>query len=262
MSTINLRHNANKTMFWDLRAKDLEEQVLMPIQNQVEMGMTDLHALETKLSQLSYYPSLFKDAFGTTDVTSDRISKALAQFLRSIYSLNSKYDVGMGNNFANFSASESAGKAIFMRTCGFCHSNTEDISSADFVSLLNISVTSKHISALGLGALNNGLDEIPTDRGFGATINDHAFDGLFKMTTLRNIELTAPYMHDGRFKTLEEVVNFYSEGIKHTANTSIQIPPGAGFQFSASDKANLVAFLKTLTDNTVTTDVKYSSPFK
>lgn len=262
MNIINLRHYAPKNMFWDVRAKDLEEQVLMPIQNQVEMGITDLHQLESKLAQLSYYPSLFKDAFGSTDVTSDRISKALSQFIRSIYSVNSKYDVGMGNNFANFSASELSGKALFLSRCSECHGGLSNSIEANSATFLSISIPSANIFSGTPGVAVNGLDDVFKDRGYGATINNPAADGAFKVPMLRNIELTAPYMHDGRFNTLEEVVNFYSEGIKHTANTGIQIPPGVGFQFTASEKANVVAFLKTLTDNTVTTDVKYSTPFK
>ncbi|MBS1512984.1 MAG: c-type cytochrome [Bacteroidetes bacterium] len=260
MSIINLRHYAQKKMFWDMRAADIETQVLLPIQNHIEMGITDLHSLETKLAQLSYYPSLFKDAFGTTDVTSDRISKALSQFVRSIASFNSRYDDGMGNNFANFTASENNGKTLFMSRCTECHGGLLSNTAAAFNAFINVSVPSQNIT-MGPGVANNGLEFPFVDKGIGAVTNNPALDGGFKIPMLRNIELTAPYMHDGRFATLEAVLDFYSDNVKTTPNLGVQIPVG-GFKFTAQEKTDIVAFLKTLTDRSVTTDVKYSNPFK
>jgi cytochrome c peroxidase len=113
---------------------------------------------------------------------------------------------------------------------------------------------------------NNGLDLATIDRGFGAIANNTALDATFKVGSLRNVELTAPFMHDGRFSTLEEVVEHYSTGIKNHPNLSpqLRLPNGNPrlINLTAPDKAALVAFLKTLTDRTVTTDTKYSSPFK
>ncbi|HEX4875891.1 MAG TPA: cytochrome-c peroxidase, partial [Chitinophagaceae bacterium] len=105
-----------------------------------------------------------------------------------------------------------------------------------------------------------------TDRGFGAVVNNTNLDATFKVTSLRNVELTPPYMHDGRFNTLEEVVEHYSSGVKNHPNLSpqLRLPNGQPrlANLTVQDKAALVAFLKTLTDNTLATETKYSNPFK
>jgi len=110
------------------------------------------------------------------------------------------------------------------------------------------------------------LDLIPTDNGVGAALGIANRNGEFKVTTLRNVELTAPYMHDGRFKTLEEVVEHYSSGVKNHPNLSppLRAPNGAvvNRNFSEAEKAALVAFMKTLTDRTLATEAKYSNPFR
>jgi len=104
------------------------------------------------------------------------------------------------------------------------------------------------------------------DRGFGGVTNNPVNDAQFKATTLRNVELTAPYMHDGRFNTLEEVVEHYSTGVKNHPTLSPQLRLLNGqprnINLSPADKAALVAFLKTLTDQNLVSDVKYSNPFK
>jgi len=258
MTLINARFYTPGSFFWDQRAATLEAQVVAPIQDLVEMGMT-LPALETKLSALAYYPPLFKKAFGNETINSDLISKALSQFVRSIVSYQSKYDAGRATLpanpapapnavFANFTAQENRGKELFLTPangCAACH-GTETF----------VAPTEK----------NNGIDMSTVDRGFGAVSNNPNQDATFKVTTLRNVELTAPYMHDGRFKTLEEVVEHYSTGVKNHPNLSPQmkLPNGQPrlLNLSAPDKAALVAFLKTLTDRTVGTDMKYTNPFR
>jgi len=258
MSLINAMYYPNGRFFWDQRAASLEEQVLIPVQDMVEMGMT-LPALEAKLKNLAYYPSLFRNAFGDTVITSGRISLALSQFVRSIVSYRSKYDAGRGTlppnpapppnaPFPNFTAQENRGKEIFLSPiggCAPCHGSETFTAPQE---------------------KNNGLDMATTDRGFGAVTNNTGLDATFKVTTLRNVELTAPYMHDGRFTTLEQVVEHYSTGVKNHPNLSpqLQLPNGMPrlANLSPEDKAALVAFLKTLTDNTIATDVKYSNPFK
>ncbi|MBI5856685.1 MAG: c-type cytochrome [Sphingobacteriales bacterium] len=258
MPLTDAKYYPNGRFFWDQRAATLEDQVLMPIQDLVEMGMT-LPALETKLKGLAYYPSLFTKAFGDATITSDRISKALSQFVRSIVSYQSKYDAGRSTYptapapppnavFPNFTAQENRGKEIFLSpqsACAACHGSETFTAPQE---------------------KNNGLDLTTIDRGFGAVVNNTALDATFKVGSLRNVELTAPYMHDGRFTTLEEVIEHYSSGVRNHPNLSPQLKlpngqPRLG-NFSPQDKAALVAFLKTLTDLSVTTDVKYSSPFK
>jgi cytochrome c peroxidase len=258
MTLVNAKYYPNGRFFWDQRAVSLEAQVLGPIQDAVEMGMS-LPALEAKLNALPYYAPLFQKAFGDGTVTSNRISLALAQFVRSIISYQSKYDAGRANfpagpgpapntPFPNFTAQENRGKEIFMSPIGGCQPchGSETFTAPQ--------------------EKNNGLDAVTTDRGFGAVLNNANFDGTFKVGSLRNIELTAPYMHDGRFATLEQVVEHYNSGVQNHPNLSpqLRLPNGQVrlLNLNNQDKAALVAFLKTLTDQTVSTDIKYSNPFK
>lgn len=260
MPLINSRFYQRGRFFWDERAGTLEEQVLMPFQDPVEMGMT-LNQVVSTVQQQSYYPNLFEKAFGTSEITSDKISKALAQFVRSIVSHSSKYDNGRatsttpGANFSNFTAEENLGKSIFFRTipngggaCFACHT-TEAFVSAN------------------PGPQNNGLDAFTTtDLGAGAVFPNPIFIGRFKTTSLRDIDVTAPYMHDGRFTTLEEVVEHYNSGIQNHPTLSPALLDVNGnavrLNFTEVQKAALVAFLKTLTDSNVATEPKWSNPFR
>ncbi len=254
MGLTSARYYPRRSFFWDERAATLEDQVLQPIQNEVEMGMT-LPALVTKLSGEAYYAELFTAAFGDATITSGRISLALAQFVRSIVSSNSKYDQGVATNFANFTAEEQLGRQIFTgqvgnATCLACHGTDNFVPG-------NLN--------------NNGLENPSVDRGVGAITGNPADDGKFKVPSLRNIELTAPYMHDGRHATLEQVVEFYNSGVQPHPNLSAPLrnPPGspaAGqprrLNLTTAQKAALVAFLKTLTDRTVTSDERFAGPFR
>lgn len=258
MSLVNAKYYFNGKFFWDQRAATLEQQVLMPVQDLVEMGIT-LDELVKRVQEQPYYRSLFTQAFGNSTVTSDLISKALAQFVRSIISYQSKYDQGRSTfpplqallpdtPFPNFTTQENRGKAIFLAPIGGCipcH-GSETFIAPD--------------------VKNNGLDATITDPGYGAVSNIPATRGLFKVTSLRNVELTAPYMHDGRFSTLEQVVEHYNSGVKAHPNLAFELRSPNGqprlMNLSVDDKAALVAFLKTLTDTNVTMDVKYSNPFR
>ena len=259
MTLINSRWYQRGRFFWDERAETLEDQVLMPFQDSIEMGLT-LSELDSIVTAQSYYSDLFEDAFGDDDINTDRIAKALAQFVRSIVSYDSKYDTGRaqvsgpGPNFPNFTTEENEGKQLFLQTipngggaCFGCHT-TEAFVSAN------------------PGPQNNGLDLVTTDPGAGTTFpNNPIFDGRFKTSSLRNIELTAPYMHDGRFATLEDVVEHYNSGIQAHPTLSAALTDDNGdpvqLNFTDIQKAALVAFLKTLTDNSIATDVKFSDPF-
>jgi cytochrome c peroxidase len=260
MTLINARFYQRGRFFWDERASTLEEQVLMPFQDPVEMGMTTEQVVSTVQAQ-SYYPDLFEEAFDSRDVSSDRISKALAQFVRSIVSFSSKYDEGRslspspGANFPNFTDEENLGKRIFFQTipngggaCFGCHTTEAFISANP-------------------GPQNNGLDASSTDDlGAGEVFTNPIFVGRFKSTSLRNIELTAPYMHDGRFSTLEEVVEHYNSGIQNHPTLSPALKDDDGnpvrLNLTTSEKSALVAFLKTLTDISLESEEKWSNPFK
>lgn len=258
MGLANARYYPNGRFFWDERAATLEAQTLLPIQDHTEMGMT-LDSLEKRLSKLAYYSSLFNNAFGNTTITSDKISKALSQYVRSIVSYQSKYDDGRATfapnvapggaaSFPNFTTEENRGKELFFSpqiACAACH-GTETFTSA--------------------AAKNNGLDATTTDAGVGGITGNPNQNALFKANSIKNIELTAPYMHDGRFTTLEQVVEHYNSGVKAHPNLDPVLKDPLGnprrLNLSVADKAALVAFLKTLTDRKLCSDEKFANPFK
>ncbi|MDM7860487.1 cytochrome c peroxidase [Alteromonas sp. ASW11-36] len=258
MTLINARYYQRGRFFWDERATTLEEQVLQPFQDPVEMGMS-LDEVVAAVAARDFYPELFTNAFGSSEVTSERIALALAQFVRSIVSYSSRYDEGRamanapGDDFFNFTAQENLGKNLFLQNipnggagCFGCHT-TEAFVSAN------------------PGPMNNGLDLATTDEGAGAVFNNPIFEGRFKTSSLRSIELTAPYMHDGRFATLEEVVEHYNSGVQAhpTLSPALTDQNGDPIRLNLTDeqKAALVAFLKTLTDESISREVKWSDPF-
>jgi cytochrome c peroxidase len=219
MNVLNVRFYQSGKMFWDERAATLEEQVLQPIQNDVEMGMT-LPALVTKLSAKTYYPDLFKNAFGTTEVTTDRISKALAQFVRSIVTYQAKYD-RVKQGLETFTAQEAQGEQLFLTggaACGGCHRPP-------------MFLTSNPAAPFTL------LD--PADRG----INN---EGRFKSGSLRNISNVSSLFHNGSVPSLAAMLasNIPAHGV----------PP--------QNRAPILAFMQTLNDATIATDVKFSNPFR
>ncbi len=257
-------------MFWDRRESTVRTMSLNPVQNHIEMGMENLTFLEKKLAQLDYYAPLFKEAYGTTNVTSANISDAMTAFLRSMVSWDSKFDQGMKNKFANLTSEEKQGMDIFMGknvdlsgaltfgtvatgACNNCHSAPMFNDGNTVNAYYDIDFFTGSIT----GGIDIGLDKQSKDPG--------AKDGGFKIPTLRNVELTGPYMHDGRFKTLEEVIDFYSEGIQDSEKLSSRLRGDDGkpkkFNFTPAEKKALVAFMKTLTDKTFVTDTKYSNPF-
>lgn len=249
MGLSNARWYQRRHFFWDERANTLEDQVLGPIQNPIEMGMT-LDAAVERIAAEPFYTNLFATTFGSPGIDTNRISRALAQFIRSIISVQSKYDAGVVVNFANFTAQENLGRQIFLgqvgnATCAACHGTDNFVPGPT----LN----------------NNGLEFPYVDTGVGGVTGNAVDLGKFKVPSLRNIELTAPYMHDGRFTNLEQVVEFYNSGVVDNPNLSppLRNPNGTvrRLNLTPAQKNALVAFLKTLTDPNVATDVKYSDPF-
>jgi cytochrome c peroxidase len=248
-SLVNLRYYQRGRFFWDERAKTLEDQVLMPMQSKLEMGQ-DLTKLLDVLAKDNSYPVLFEKAFGDSKITNDRVAKALAQFIRSMVSYQSKYDKGLAKvdsireEFPSFTAQENSGRAQFVQRCATCH--LPGGQSTHF--FMN-------------NPLNNGLDAdvIKTDGGVGdVTLNPRQL-GLFKSPSLRNVEFTGPYMHDGRLATLEAVIDHYGKGVKNHPNLDGRARRG---NINATQKAALVAFLKTLSDTQFITDPKFSDPFQ
>lgn len=251
MALVNARYYVSGKFFWDERATSLEKQVLEPIEDHVEMGMT-LDSVLLRLKKIEYYPQLFEYAFGSQEIDTIKIAKALAQFVRSIVSYQSKYDIGRArvkkttDNFPNFSKSENAGKKIFFKPNG-------------------LSCSSCHMTDLFFGDLarNNGLS-LTDDRGVGGNTYRPIDMYRFKSPSLKNISIRAPYMHDGRFLTLDDVIEHYSSGIAdHNYVDSHFKTPSGVFQFNLSlqEKIELISFLKTLTDEKLLTDPKFSNPF-
>ena len=246
--------------FWDNRTQKLEDMVLQPIRHQVEMGLESSEFLVKKLNATSYYPQLFVEAFGSSTITKEAIGKAMAQFLNSMLAMNSKADkagVLNGGWLSNgvLSSEEQTGAGLFSNLgCAGCHSGPNLRGWND----------------IGFG--NIGLDSIYTDRGMGSLLSDPTQDGVFKIPSLRNVGLTAPYMHDGRYNTLEEVVEHYNSGIIYSPTLSYELRKrdpatyqplneAAKFNLTDDNKKCLVAFLKTLTDYAVASDPKFSNPF-
>ncbi len=216
MQLVNFRDGEG--FFWDLRTWDLRDQVTMPVFNHLEMGFEEMDDLITKLSAVEYYPDLFAKAYGTSEVTEEGVSQALSAFLLSMVSYDSKYDRGMTSDFRNFNAQELRGKQLFFEelTCGNCHSNT-DFKGLWTGQTANIGL-SKNYADKGLGELLDETDAEVVDLTQSFFPGSGGMDGHFKIPSLRNVGLTAPYMHDGRFATLEEVVDHYSDDIADHPN--------------------------------------------
>ena len=242
----NARFYSRGRFFWDERAATLEAQVLLPVSNPVEMNLP-LEEMRTRITAAPYYAALYRAAFGTPEVTLDRTARALAQFVRALRSTTARYDravaappaPGGAPNFAAiFSAQELRGQQLFAGTagCARCHAT--------------------HAQVLDAPA-NTGLDATITDEGAG--------EGRFKAPSLRNVAVRGHFMHDGRFTTLEQVVDFYDHGVQPNPSLDLRLrgPDGRPRRLglSVTDKAALVAFLKTLTDEQLLTDVRYSNPF-
>ncbi len=214
-------------LFWDGRAESLEAQALQPVANQVEMGETWDH-VEEKLGRHPDYPILFAASFGDGEITRDRVVKAIAQFERTLVSSESGFDDFL-NGKDNYTEEEERGFELFNNETGDC-----------FHCHGTVLLTDNQFH-------NNGLDEVPADSGLAA-ITGNSFDlGKFKSPSLRNVEFTAPYMHDGRFQTLEEVLQFYSDGFHRTAKTDPLIR-ARRHTLTAEEQSAIVAFLKTFTD--------------
>jgi cytochrome c peroxidase len=212
MGLSNARWYQRRHFFWDERANTLEDQVLQPIQNAVEMGMT-LAALTNRLAAEPYYTNLFARTFGTPDVTSERISRALAQFVRSIISTKSKYDTGTSNNFASFTPLENQGRQIFFGVggCAACH-GTDNFTP-------------------GPALNNNGLEFPYVDLGVGAITGDQRDNGSLRFLRCATFELnrtlTCTMAASPRSK---RVVEFYNSGVVDNPNLSppLRVPSGQG----------------------------------
>lgn len=240
----------SQALFWDGRENIINNLIARPITNHVEMGVTDFSELSGKLKDLPYYRDLFIKAFGSDDVNIDRISLAITYFICAIKANHTRFDdANVGS--VTLTALEQEGQQLFTTKyfCASCHH------------------TDPNGYAMGATIANIGLDKVSADPGAGAIAGNNSDDGAFKVPNLRNVALTAPYMHDGRFKTLDDVLDFYSHGIQDAAHLSFVLRDqntGKPIQMNISDqeRAALKAFLNTLTDYNMITDPKFSDPFQ
>lgn len=240
--------------FWDGRAATLEDQALIPIQDPVEMHET-LPNVVAKLNADTAYQRAFFEAFNTADITAELVGKAIAQFERTILSGNTKFDQAFNAEPGVFlTEQELLGWQLFNDNfggdCFHCHG----INGGLFTDFL---------------FRNNGLTDAVyytdfPDAGLGKITGDTADYGKFKTPSLRNIALTAPYMHDGRFATLEEVLEFYSTGVHDTPFTDqfMQYASTGGVNLTTEEKAAIIAFLHTLTDSALQTNPDFAEPIK
>ena len=265
MSLLNLRYYRRGKMFWDERAASLEAQVLMPIENKVEMGHR-LPELTRQLQADPLYPPLFAAAFGSPQVTSERMARSLAQFIRALVAFRSKYDVGrdqvatVHDAFPNFSKQENYGKELFLgrARCAECHLEPQPGVPLD-------SAARQSAFFFIAKPTVNGVDsDVPkVDLGVAAATQRREDQGRFKVSSLRNILLTGPYMHDGRFITIEQVVEHYNWSVRPHPNLDPRLADFAanGLALPETEKVALIEFLGTLTDRQILSDPRFSDPF-
>lgn len=246
MPLFNLAWNYDNRFSWDGRESGLENQVFEPVTNPVEMH-SSWEAVTEKLKAHPEYPELFNAAFGTEPIDSVLVSKAIAQFERTLISANSKFDNYLLGN-ASLTPEETNGFNVFMDEtkgdCFHCHGSENNPLWTD---------NKFH---------NNGLDTAFLDLGLGNVTGDPADNGKFKSPSLRNLAFTAPYMHDGRFETIEAVINHYSEGLQNSATIDPlmkKIDEG-GVRLSTQEKADLKAFLLSLSDPSFINNPNFFNP--
>ncbi|MFT6336900.1 MAG: cytochrome c peroxidase [Saprospiraceae bacterium] len=238
---------------WDDSASNLAQQVKKAFRSENEMNIDDEEIMK-RIGEHSFYPVLFKKAFGDDMVDSERVADAISSFVDAISSVHSKFDEGLEHasqfsaeqDFYNFTEAENKGKQLYNSNCASCH-------------------TDKHNFTVKPSG-NNGLEMDYADKGVGGRLNKADLFGVFKIPFLRNIEITGPYMHDGRFASLEDVVDHYSDDIVAHDNLSEELKNTDGtpkrLNLNQEGKDALVAYLKTLTDETITSDTRFTDPFR
>jgi cytochrome c peroxidase len=254
MAVVNMAWNNNE-FFWDGRAHLLRDQVVKPIQDPLELNL-EMATLLERLQNHPEYPNLFMLAFGSNSITEELLGLALEQFCNSIVSGDSKYDQFLAGT-ATLTESEERGRSLFFAEfnpgfpdisgadCAHCHSG-KNFENDQY--------------------MNNALDADGDMEDLGrALVTENSSDnGKFKVPTLRNVALTAPYMHDGRFQSLEEVVQHYNSDMvmSSTIDPALIYPLNSGgLQLSDQDVQDIIAFLNTLSDETLVTNPEYASPF-
>lgn len=267
----DLQFTPYKNLYWDDRANDLESVVIDEILDPSKMGIPTMVELQVILDELTHLEPLYQEAYNTNVITVEQAGEALKHFLASIAVVNTRLDNAIQNNLingnedgTNWTEQEEAGRLLFISNCSSCHSSIPIDTGLNGSNYFN-------------GPHNIGLEEASTDPGVGGLPGAPSETiGLFKTPSLKNVEFTAPYMHDGRFESLDSVIDFYSEGLQLHPNSAFNpyspttesiysnnppLPPQAsGFGFTETEKEALIAFLKTLSDDSIISDEKFSDP--
>jgi len=243
MPLFNLAWNYNERFAWDGKELSLERQAIEPVQNPIEMH-SNWQDVINRLQNDADYPELFRLAFKTTTITKELTTKAIAQFERTLISANSKFDRFLLGQ-TTLTLEQQNGFNVFMDEargdCFHCHGNPNNPLWTDNI------------------FQNNGLDTSFSDLGLGGVTGDPNDNGKFKSPSLRNLAYTAPYMHDGRFNTLEDVIEFYSTGLQVSSTIDPLMKKAAqgGVNLSTQDKADLKAFLLSLSDPSFLTNSEF-----
>lgn len=246
MAIFNAAWNFNNTFFWDGRSAGLEGQAFEPVVNPIEMHHTWPGAVAA-LQADGEYQDLFEAAFGTRTIDSMLVVRAIAQFERTLISGNSRFDKYLREEI-NLTPAEFRGLEVFLSEdggdCFHCHGNPANPLWTD---------NDFH---------NNGLDSIFTDIGLAAVTGNDFDIGKFKTPSLRNLSYTAPYMHDGRFETIDEVLEHYSTQVKVTPTTDplMQFSFQGGVQMTEEEKSDLKAFLLALDDEDFINNPDFQAP--
>ena len=245
MPLFNLAWNYNERFTWDGKELSLERQALEPVENPIELH-SNWDNVVLRLQNDAVYPQLFNQAFKTTIITKELVAKAIAQFERTLISANSKFDrYALGQE--TLTPQELNGLDLFLREdkgdCFHCHGNPNNPLWTD---------NNFH---------NNGLDATFSDLGLGGVTGDPNDNGKFRTPSLRNLAFTAPYMHDGRFENLDEVIEHYSEGLQNspTIDPLMKKVEEGGVQLTTQEKNNLKAFLLTLSDTSFINNLEFQN---
>jgi cytochrome c peroxidase len=243
--------------FWDGRAKTLNDLIMQPIHNSVEMGMHTIPDLCEKLNKIDYYLDFAEEINGTREITQNIIKDALNSFMSELQVRVTHFDLSK-NDPTGLNEIEKFGKTLFETKykCGSCHSSEPGTGYVTFPS----GGSSQPLAFTNIGLVENG-----GDRGLFDITKNPADIMSFKIPDLRNVSLTGPYMHDGRFQTLDQVLDHYSIGIGNSSNLDPRlVDPSTNqakkFNFSQAEKIALIAFLKTLS-STELQEEKFSNPF-
>lgn len=240
------------SLFWDGRSPNVEDQVFHPVREHGEMNLQWPEA-ESRIRNSEFYTEKFQTAFGTTAIDSVLIANAIAQFERTIISNGSKYDrVLKGEAF--FTKDEYKGFELM-----------NDMTKGD---CLHCHTTDGNAVGSTFEFSDNGLDAVKessgySDEGRGGVNGNGKDNGKFKIPSLKNVALTPPYMHDGRFNTLKEVLDFYSDGVNESVNVDSKMGQAhlGGMKLSEAEKMNIISFLNTLSDSSLISNPEYSNPF-